>query len=522
VKPGVVSSLTRRSYVFATVAGVIGGSGWLPFGLAPLIPVSFLLEMLALRDVSCMRDAVRIGLTFGTVRYLVASHFLLALVSYSWLAVLFYLMAVGYILPFALLESCGAFWSERKAGLPRSLGFGMLYTFGEWLRTQGDMSFPADLLSHAFGYSPSFTRFSAWTGSAGVSLWIGVVAWLLSMAVERRRQSRPVWPWLIAGVAFWIGPAFSPAERPQSPATMRIGIVQPSVTIDQKLTALRTPDAQYWEQMRTLTREAARGADLVLWPETARPNRLFLEEGAAAVHDPEMEAIAREVGVPILYGAEIVQRRGKDVLGLYNGAALANPDGTPGQWYGKQRLLPFVEGMPFGDWFGYDPAARARRNSGKPSYLTLLGNFSRGPEPTIFRVKDAKIGVLVCYEGMYPQLAREYALRGANMLAVLTNDIWWGRSVFAPWHSQMVTGRANELNLPVVRAANSGVSSYTDGNGVQHEQSRLVWTGTLSVNAQLDPNRSPTFYARIGDWPVWLIGLVFAACVVRGLVSPRR
>ncbi|MFN7965918.1 MAG: apolipoprotein N-acyltransferase, partial [Acidobacteriota bacterium] len=277
----------------------------------------------------------------------------------------------------------------------------------------------------------------------------------------------------------------------------------------------------YWEQMKSLTRQAAEGKDLVLWPETARPGRLFLEEGSET-HDPEMEAIARDVGVPILYGAEIVRVRGKEVLGLYNGAALAHPDGRPGQWYGKQRLLPFVEGVPFGDWFGYDPATRARSQDGKPSYLTLLGNFSRGPEPTIFLVKQARIGVLICYEGMYPPLAREYAMRGANMIVVLTNDIWWGRSVFAPWHSQMVTGRANEMNLPIVRAANSGVSSYTDNNGVQHEHSDLMWTGTLPVQAEFDPDHRPTFYARVGDWPIWVLILMLVLGGARSLGKRQR
>ncbi len=526
---------SRSSYLQAAASGALCGLGWLPLGLAPLFPLEMLPMMLALRSATTMRQAARLGLVFGAMRYIVASHFLLALMSYSWLAVAFYLMAICYILPSALLEACGAYWSERRLGLPRNLVFGLLYALTEWIRTQGDLSFPADLLAHAFGSAPSLTRFSAWTGPVGVTMWVGIVAWMLSVAIDRWRERRPLWSWLIAALILWIAPALPPASSREGLTTMRIGIVQPSVTIDVKLASLRPPDTSdqmqaqrytqqltaYWDQMKALTRQVATGNDLVLWPETARPGRLFLEEGAE-VHDPEMEAIAREVGVPILYGAEIVRRRGNEVLGLYNGAALAHPDGRPGQWYGKQRLLPFVEGMPFGDWFGYDPAARARHNSGKPSYLTLLGNFSRGPEPTIFRVKDAKIGVLVCYEGMYPPLAREYALRGANMIAVLTNDIWWGRSVFAPWHAQMVTGRANEMNLPIVRAANSGVSSYTDGNGVQHEHSPLMWTGTLEVDAQIEPDHIPTFYARVGDWPIWLLALLLGAPAARRLVKRRR
>ena len=79
--------------------------------------------------------------------------------------------------------------------------------------------------------------------------------------------------------------------------------------------------------------------------------------------------------------------------------------------------------------------------------------------------RDGRIGVLICYEGMYPSLGRAYRAAGADALLVLTNDSWWGRSVFPAWHARMVSARARELDLPVLRAANSGVSSMTDRFG---------------------------------------------------------
>ncbi|MFN7964386.1 MAG: apolipoprotein N-acyltransferase [Acidobacteriota bacterium] len=515
IPPSPISPLPRRAYWLSIAAGVVGGSAWLPTGLAPFIALVMMAQILALRDARTMRHALRLALVFGVVRYLTASHFLLALIAYSPLAIAFYLMATCFILPFSILESCGAFWLHRYTGFPRGLAFALLYVFGEWLRTLGDLSFPADLLSHAFGTAPSLTRFSAYTGPYGVPLWLCVTGWILAEGWMRRAEHKRWLPWMLIGLTVWWLPAIPWPQRDQERVTFKVGIVQPKVTIERKLASLRAPDREYWDEMKSLTREAAQGAALVIWPETARPGRLFLRDDQP-LHDLEMEELASEVGVPILYGAEIVRTRGSSVVGLYNGAALVFPDHSPNQWYGKQRLLPFVEGFPFADWIGFDPA---KRPHGKPAggieYLTLLGNFARGPEPTIFRVGDARIGVLICYEGMYPPLAREYAQRGANMLAVMTNDIWWGKSAFAPWHAQMVTARANELEIPVVRAANSGVSSYTDQHGVQHEHTASMWTGTLQIEAQLEKQKAATFYQRVGDWPIALIALLFAGSLVR-------
>ncbi|NJN64991.1 MAG: hypothetical protein HC882_09035, partial [Acidobacteria bacterium] len=160
----------------AAAAGALAGLAWLPLGLAPLLPVAFLLAMLGLERAHTMGDAVRFGVVFGVLRYAVAAHFLLALLAFSPLAIAFYAMAIVFALPFAIFESTSAVWLERKTGLPRSVGFAIAYTLGEWLRTKGDLSFPADLLAHAFGTAPGFLAWSPVIGPHGVTLAIGLAA----------------------------------------------------------------------------------------------------------------------------------------------------------------------------------------------------------------------------------------------------------------------------------------------------------------------------------------------------------
>ncbi|RMF76710.1 MAG: hypothetical protein D6738_00840, partial [Acidobacteria bacterium] len=132
----------RAMLALAAAGGALAGLGWLEIGLAPLLPVAFALAMLGFDRAASRRDAVLFGLVFAATRYAVASHFLLALLRWSPLAIVFYLLAIAYILPFGLLEGLGGWWFERRCGLPRALGLGMLYALGEWLRRLGDLSFP--------------------------------------------------------------------------------------------------------------------------------------------------------------------------------------------------------------------------------------------------------------------------------------------------------------------------------------------------------------------------------------------
>jgi len=506
----------RRTIVLWSAAGGAAAAVcWLPFGLAPLYPLAFVIAMHGLDLVESGRDAVAFGVANGIARYGVAAHFLLALTRYSVpIGIAFYLMAIAYIVPFAILEAWGAYTLERRAGLPRYLGLGLIWALMEHVRTLGDLSFPADLVPHAFGTHPAFLAWNDVIGPVGFTLLCYAVAVLLFLALRALPDRRAAASLAIAAVALWLAPPLT--DRLSSPpddsaAThLRVGIVQPTIEVRDKMSRQRWP--ALWARMSTLTVAAARDADLVVWPETARPGPLVWNEGEP-LEDPEMTALAERIGVPLLYGCEIARVDHGRVTAIYNGAVMVRPGQTRPVWYGKQRLLPFAEGVPFADLVGWDPASRAH-DPGHRSLLSLLGNFRPGPGPAIFEVGPARIGVLICYESMYPSLARAYAREGANTLAVLTNDAWWGRSVFAWWHARMVAARAREIDVPVIRGANSGVTSATDSRGVLRAATDLFEVTTLNVD--IEPSAAgPTYYAMAGDAAPALVLLVLLAALGR-------
>ncbi len=507
----------RRAVGLALAAGATGALCWLPTGLAPLMPLCFFFMARALRGAT-RRDAVWIGAAFGVSMYAVASHFLLALLQYSWLAVAFYGAAIASIVPSTILEAWGAVALEERAGLPRGIGFGVLYVLLEKSRTLTELAFPADLFSHAYGAAPAGLGWAPWIGPFGVVAFLALTGALLERAFENRASLRVAGPSALASLALWIAPFLAPADTATRPAsggpTLRVALVQPDVAVEDKLDRARWPFV--WERLEDLTRQAARGADVVLWPETARPG--FVEVRNDRAIDPEVGALAKEIGVPILYGTLLAETDAEHtVTALYNGAALARPDGTVSDWYGKRALLPFAEAVPYGRWVGLDPRQRARGGP-RQSALSFLGNFTPGPRPTVFTVKNAKIGVLICFEGQFPNRARELRDAGANVLAVLTNDGWWGRSAFPAWHARMVAARARELGVPVVRAANSGISSVTDARGRTTDETRLFRATTVTV--PVIAGGEPTFYAVHGDIVIRFLLLVIAWSLVRAYAFP--
>jgi apolipoprotein N-acyltransferase len=502
----------RTGYLLVTLAGILGALCWLPTGVSIVFPVYAFLFFRGLRCARTGGEAFRIGLFFGVSRYLVAAHFLLALMRYSPLAVIFYLLSVVFILPFALAETYGAFWMERWTGLSRIVWASLIYSLMEWLRTLGDLSFPADLATHGLGTIPAWLSWMGWTGPFGMTFVIFGAGMLLDRAWEARHERRRAAFPLAAALLLWVAPPLTfvlaaGGGGPGSP--LRVGIVQPCVTIDDKLDPARSPEV--WKRLDQLTREAAGGADLVVWPESARPDWVVWHE-PSPFRDEPMEALSRRVGVPILYGFNLARVSGERVQ-IYNGAAIVFPDDRSPDWYGKQRLLPFVEAFPFAGAFGWDPGTR-QPGTRAGSYLTMLGNYSPGPRPTVFQVGGARIGVLICYEGQYPQLARRYRREGANLLAVITNDAWWGRSVFPSWHARMIGARVRETGMPAIRAANNGVSSYTDLDGRMRARTPLGEVTTLQIDVEpAAPGLTP--YVRGGEllvaagWVCLAAGLAF-------------
>ncbi len=208
-----------------------------------------------------------------------------------------------------------------------------------------------------------------------------------------------------------------------------------------------------------MTREAAsQGVDLIAWPETAVP--FFFQSDVT--YRGRILDLARETKTPLLFGSPAFRRTETDVT-LFNRAYLLSAEAELVDIYDKIILAPFGEFIPF-----------------KSSFLFFLdklvegiGDFAPGTNPTVFPLSPHAFGVLICYEGIFPDLVRQFVDRGATFLINITNDAWFGRSSAPYQHLVMEAMRAVENRVPLIRAANTGISAVIDVTGRIRTQTAL-------------------------------------------------
>lgn len=239
---------------------------------------------------------------------------------------------------------------------------------------------------------------------------------------------------------------------------IRLAVVQGSIEQDRKWSpAMRLETINIYTR---LSEEAIAGQDgspaLLVWPETALP---FLINDNPYFRGLKNNLITRQK-ICLLTGAPFYKKvenknsnQGEEYI-AYNSAYLFKPDGEIAGRYDKQHLVPFGEYVPFSDYFNL------------PGPLVEnVGNFKSGKPGAPLSCRSASIGVLICFESIFPELAREWTASGANLLVNITNDAWFGRSS-APWqHLSMSVFRAIENRRSLARAANTGVSAVIDPLG---------------------------------------------------------
>jgi len=240
--------------------------------------------------------------------------------------------------------------------------------------------------------------------------------------------------------------------------TMKISVVQGNIEQDQKWSpAMRFETIDIYRQLseQAATQENEPPA-LLVWPETALPFIISDNSYFSRLQD----FLVSEKGTWLLAGAPYFKETGnkesqqKGELLSYNSAYLFTPEGEIEARYDKQHLVPFGEYVPFSRYLPLPGPI-----------VENIGNFSSGRPRAPLSCQSAEIGVLICFESIFPKLARNWTAAGANLLVNITNDAWFGRSS-APWqHLSMAAFRAVENRRSLARAANTGVSAIIDPLG---------------------------------------------------------
>lgn len=508
--------IIRRGYFprpaeYAALAGstLLFAIAFPPFPL--LIPAFFCLVPFAVAvgkradQAGSVREAARLGFWFGMLGYAANLYWIaIALLIFTKLAILGYIAALFVLAPVVAVAGMSLFVLRRTTRLPLALLLPVVWVASEVvLNYMSDLAFPWLPLGLALARTPVLAQAADLSGVRGLSFLIAMVNGLIADAWLLRGQRAAIAKRLVAAVVVVCAMAGYGAWRMRTTQLLPlapVAIVQPNIPQEDKWQAENQGRIQVILDSITTGRLAARDARLVLWPEAALPG--FISQHPEWSSD--MRRMAAQSQTPIIFGTLDVVWHAAGVYDEYNAAMLVDSTGVLNaqEPYRKSYLVPIVERVPFVNprWF---------------KSLRYFGGFGRGQNTKPFAVSFGKVGVLICFESIFPQRSREFRREGANLIVNITNDAWFGRSLAPYQHEAHLALRAIENRVGIVRAANTGISSYIDPLGRISGETELEVAASRLYNAQTTDVM--TLYVRIGDW----LGALAFFATAAGLVWAR-
>jgi apolipoprotein N-acyltransferase len=481
-----------------------GAIGWWPCIWIALVPF-----FAAVRDQSAGR-AFRLGLLVGFCHFTFLLYWIyIVLHTYGYLP---WWVAVPAVLLLSLYMSLyPAFFAVIIAGVMRRGGSVLWVAPACWValdfvRSLLFSGFPWQDLAYSQYRIPLIIQSADLAGHYGITFLIVLVNGLVytvytQWGAEKQGQApaglkrkRLRWQMLPAGLLIMAAVVYSPiryaqvADALKQGKTVPVVVVQGNIAQDLKWTQpMQRQTVRIYQQL-----SAAAAAEfgetkadvLLVWPETALP---FYIKDTDRLPRQILRLVRNNTaflltGVPYIAASSHMAGAEEE---YYNSAILVAPNGAVTGRYNKQHLVPFGEYIPF------------RKILPLPGPLVeSMGDFSAGAGQQPLVCQAARIGVLICFESIFPELARHWVENGANLLVNITNDAWYGRSS-APWqHFSMAVLRAVETRRSLARAANTGVSGFVDPLGRTSGLLPLFQAGYST--ARLVLGRESTVFVRFG------------------------
>ncbi|MEW5806430.1 MAG: apolipoprotein N-acyltransferase [Acidobacteriota bacterium] len=527
------SFFLQKRYYLPLLSAILLAASLIPYHLLVtnflfLIPLFFFIKRL-----DDWRDAMKGGLWFGVPLYLISAYWFYALIRISYFTILIYLAVVVYFSIFMTLFVLISYQFHRRWGIRFFLFAPFLWIILEHVRTFGPFKLTVDHLSNSMAIYPYLIQFIDLTGPYGLTFWLILSNALIFEAVHSFQASKRFFVYSVIVLLVILLPSVYSLHLWKSlkfEHDLKVSLIQPNIPLEKKLN--REFASENMETIQSIVSQAVRQKpDILIWPETSFPFTVqHWIKRSPAPSLPEISALAQYSYTPMLVGAEYARIRTKEDYDIYNAALLMDSGGRILDFYGKVYLVPFVEGIPFKELLGV-------KRLGRKGFLSQLGGFTPGEKLTVFEFEKrkpqfmqpeqqkgqsegkekVKFGTLICYEGLYPELARKMRKGGANFLACITNDAWFGDTLFPRWHARILRMRAVENRISVVRCGNTGISGFCDPAGRMYQTTELFTKAIVSgliATTNLD-----TFYSRYGDIILYLsypiILLIAFAAVIR-------
>lgn len=386
---------------------------------------------------------------------------------------------------------------QKRMSVPIYISAPFVWTLLEYLRGVALTGFPWSFLAHSQHNFLTFIQVASITGTYFLSFLIVAINCIVIFVALKRPISKvyltAIFTMVIASVAFGLARLHEPQE-----AKLTTAIVQGNIRQDVKWDnnfKIKTIQVYYQNTIKSCS-----NVDFVVWPETALP-LVFNEEVYVNQH---IKTLPPMINSHLLFGTIWKDRNGK----LYNSSYLIGKNGDVNGIYNKVHLVPFGE---------YTPLVR---------YLPFLekitaqgAGFASGDGHDPIITSMGKVGILICYEGVFPSITNTTVARGAQFLVNLTNDAWYERTSAAYQHLAFYVFRAVETDRYILRSANTGISAIVDPRGRIKDKTPIFEERVLKGNFALRDN--VTFYVSHGDYFILMLFLSLLAIIAVQILSKK-
>ncbi len=490
---------TGAKIISAVTSGLLLTASFPRIGLSWLAWIALVPLLAAISDLQ-FRQSFRLGLLSGLVHYLTLIYWIsYTMGTYGHLPIY---LSVPILFLFSLYLSL---YIALFSGLITKLYSKPLHVFilipfilvcVEYLRSNLLTGFPWELLAYSQYNSLHIIQVSDILGSYGVSfllalsnaaffglfLFLAKTKWQgKGVSFKDAAISMLVFIFVFTGCWYYGKERIKKTDETVSgSADIRISVIQGNIKQSEKwdpVFQLSTIE-KYINLSRSVKIDKS---DIVVWPETATPFYFLLDAGLTKI----VRDLVWETKSGYLIGSPSIAGR-NDKIDYYNSAYMMAPDGNVTGKYDKSHLVPFGEYVPFKKLLPF---------IGK--IVENVGDFRAGKIGSTIGFKENRLGVLICYELIFPYIARAQVQNGADLLVNITNDAWYGTTSAPYQHFSMAVFRAVENRRALVRAANTGISGFIDPAG------RIICSTNLFEDAAVTRSvpiiTGKTFYTRFGD-----------------------
>lgn len=482
--------LTPVNLVLSVASGILLFLSFPKFGFGFFAWFSLVPLLYALRGKS-LSEGFLIGMISGLVYNVGIIYWVtLVVVRYGYLPFYFgvfvMLLLAVYLSMYVSLFSAGVIFF-RGRGIPEIISAPLLWTCLEYGKSYLITGFPWENLAYSQYLNTFVIQIADITGIYGITflvVFINCVFYdLISVHTEKKRVlTEVVIGCVLVALVFCYGMLSidNLEETLKDAKSGEVALIQGN--IDQSIKwnpRYQSKTLDIYRDLSTDVLQSERG--LIIWPETATP---FFFQNVDDKHK-DVLSVAKKSKSYLLFGSpSFVREEGK--TRFLNSAYLISPAGNIIGRYDKVHLVPYGEYVPLRSFFPF-----------LDKLVVGVGDFCSGKGYHPLMMDGEKIGVLICFEGIFPEISREYRRRGVSLLVNITNDAWFGRTSAPYQHLSMIVFRAVENRLYVIRAANTGISAIIGPTGKIISKTGLFEETSLTGTTQFIDHK--TFYSKYGD-----------------------